>query len=370
MTGSRAPEVVLVDGYAGPGKYEDGSPGSPLLLVETARKSNAWKTNVRCVFCERDMDTAHHLRQVLGAEAGDDLRHEVFDGPIEQWVAAIVREAESSPMLAFLDPFGVGMPYEALTKQLLARPRHVPTEVLININVEAVWRIGGLLKKGVLERGTEQTLARMDQSLGGGWWREEFAAALGTMGAAAKAADHVVAEFCRRVQRDTGFAYFPVLVRRRPGNVPLFILTLFYRHEVAPWKFNAAVSMANKEWREACMSEDLDKALGRIAVTGSLFSDEEETAELLRKNQFIAWLEQEKRLEAGWVDTIAGNIRGLIAQRPAVKLTTAVREVYGSTLGLARDTHVRKAWDILADEDVVQPRPKNVKYEKALIMRA
>ena len=32
MAGSGEPEVVLYDAYAGPGKYEDGSPGSPLLL--------------------------------------------------------------------------------------------------------------------------------------------------------------------------------------------------------------------------------------------------------------------------------------------------------------------------------------------------
>jgi hypothetical protein len=61
-TGSRT-GVVLVDGYAGPGRYADESPGSPELMVNTAR---ALRTeNVHCVFVERERRLREQLKTLL-----------------------------------------------------------------------------------------------------------------------------------------------------------------------------------------------------------------------------------------------------------------------------------------------------------------
>jgi three-Cys-motif partner protein len=370
MAGTGAQEVVLLDGYAGPGRYEDGTAGSPLLLVRTARKTKEWARNVTCVFCEADMDNVTDLRQVLAEEAGSDLNYEVFDGPVEQWAAAIVREAGPAPMLTFLDPFGAGVPYQLLTGTLLGRPTSYRTEVLLNINVEMVWRIGGRLKEEPAGPATEKTLATLDLFFGDTWWREEFLEARSSRGAAAEAAQHVVAEFCKRVRAATGFNSFQVPIRRRPGHAPLFILTLFYRHPFAPWKFNGAASGANGDWRQACAQEDLDRALSAIAVTDSLFGDPVDTEKMIREQRTEAWNAQEKRLSAGWVDTIGANLSRLLREQPQVNLSERIGEVYGSTLGLARDTHVREAWDALVDAGIAAPRPKSVRYERSSVVRA
>lgn len=370
MAGTGAAEVVLVDAYAGPGRYDDGSPGSPLLLVETARTTKLWSRTVRCVFCEPDLDNVAVLTSLLAKEAGADLAWEVLLGTAEQWAPTLVKEAGSAPMLTFLDPFGAGTPYDLLTKTFLGRLATVPTEVLFNINVEMVQRIGGLLAEEPLSLTTERTLSNLDQFFGDTWWREEFIQARTSLGAAAQAAQHVVEEFCRRVHDATGFKSFQVPIRRRLGHQPLFILTLFYRHPVAPWKFNDAASGANADWRLACVEADIDRDLAALPVEDSLFGDCVDTESVIREQRESAWKSQEAALECSWVAEIEQNLCHLLDARPQVDLVDNIREVYGATLGLAREKHVRRAWDALDDVHFAAPRPRSVKLEKAVITRA
>jgi three-Cys-motif partner protein len=92
-------------------------------------------------------------------------------------VAAVLDEvmavAENKPMFVFLDPCGVGIPFDAMTRLLNRNaPSHQPpTEVLLNFNHAAVRRIGGHLRS---PSGNEATIRRMDDAVGGTWWHEAF----------------------------------------------------------------------------------------------------------------------------------------------------------------------------------------------------
>ena len=370
MAGKGQSEVVLFDGYAGPGRYDDGSPGSPLLAVEAARSTSSFR-NVRCVFCEGDIDSASNLESVLREEAGEGLLWEVLIGDVQRYAATVVQEAGSAPMLTFLDPFGIGLPYIVLTETLLARPTSCPTEVLLNINVESVGRIGGRLRErpGARTQGAEATLRRVDTFMGGDWWRDEFNHVRDNKtGTAAAAAEHIVRDFCGRVKAATGFDSFQVPIRRRPTHPPLFMLTLFFRHRVAPWKFNESASSANADWRRACVEADLERKLS-TPVEASLFGDASETEAMIREADISAWERQEKTLHSEWVETITHNLRGLLASSSSVDPARQVREVYGSTLGLARDMHVSRAWGGLAEEGVAAPRVKGLSLERQTIHR-
>ena len=50
-TGGR---VAFVDGYAGEGRYEDGNPGSPLLLASQANRVESLGRDVKLAFVEQD----------------------------------------------------------------------------------------------------------------------------------------------------------------------------------------------------------------------------------------------------------------------------------------------------------------------------
>ncbi len=80
MAGRGEAEVVLYDAYAGPGKYEDGSPGSPLLLVETAIRTASFR-KVRLCFSEEDIDNHTKLQRTLTEAVGSDVEWEAMCGP-------------------------------------------------------------------------------------------------------------------------------------------------------------------------------------------------------------------------------------------------------------------------------------------------
>ena len=79
---------------------------------------------------------------------------------------------------------------------------------------------------------------------------------------------------------------------------------------------------------------------------------------------FVEMSEQEAKqiedqLEAVWVNVIAKNIEQLVARQPAVSILSNFAGIYGTTLGLAREKHLRAAWDRLALENMIQQRNKS-----------
>ena len=371
MTGSQTGRVVYFDGYAGPGRYEDGSPGSPLLAVRSAARTATWGRTVTCFFCEKDMDYFTDLQRVLEEEAPAELKYETWWGDVSQWAPVALREAGTDPMITLLDPFGSDLSYELLTGGLLARPSRHATEVILNLNLESVWRTGGYLTSPKKIPGSAAALARLDRFFGDDWWRDKFKAAResGTDAAAAAAAWSVASEFCQRVRAATGFSSFVVPVRRRPSHPPLFMLVLFYRHPYAPWKFNHAVSKANREWRLACLEADLDKEASRLASAPEGLFDTAESIRAQHDRQRREWESQEKSLESSWAQEIAANLQKMIGERSEMNLTNEAAAVFGATLGLARDTHVNRAWDQLARDGVVTERPRNQRLERAILRR-
>jgi three-Cys-motif partner protein len=380
MTGSTSTggRVVYLDGYAGPGRYEPepgeaiGAPGSPLPAVQNASTVARWSRDLHCIFIERNAKYASNLRQVLSVEAPVALKYEVLQGDVEQRLDDALDLTGDSPLLAFLDPFGTALPYQQMVNRLMKRG-DLKTEVLLNLNLEMVWRIGGGFLSGDetdderTSSGRSATLERVDNFLGGAWWRDSFrqARVSGFRGSAAAAAQEVASEFRHRVERSTGFRSFAVPISRRPGHPPLFLMILFYRHPAAPYQFNDAVSGANGDWREHFRQVDLAEELAKQQAQPDLFGSEF-VVEVSEQDARAV----EERLENTWTDVVTANIRQLVAQQPTVSVQSQFDKVYGTTLGLAREKHVRRAWDRLADEGVVQPRNKAEKLRRLTIIRA
>ncbi len=61
--------VAFIDGYAGEGRYQDGSPGSPLLLASQATRVELFGRNVKLAFVERDDTRREELRRSLAEAA-------------------------------------------------------------------------------------------------------------------------------------------------------------------------------------------------------------------------------------------------------------------------------------------------------------
>ncbi|MEJ7634716.1 hypothetical protein [Aeromicrobium sp.] len=69
--------------------------------------------------------------------------------------------------------------------------------------------------------------------------------------------------------------------------------------------------------------------------------------------------EQEKELAEWFVELVAANIRSALVTRSALNLGADIKLILGSTLSLAGEPTIRKAWDLLAKEGLVDARDKS-----------
>jgi three-Cys-motif partner protein len=310
--------VVYFDGYAGKGRYDDGTQGSPLIAAEIARgvASLSQPRKLDLFLVERGRAEYRELVKVMMAEE-PELSPQIRHGNAGDYVDELIAYANVSPMFALLDPYGLGLPMSSVIK-LMNRPLgprgRLQTEVLINFSDIMIRRIGGLLTTSKPHPRDSTTLAKMDAVCGGRWWRSAYAdASLPAAGVRV-----VVDGYRQRLRGATQCGDWCVPVRNRINQEPRYYLVFLSRHPDGLWEFAEGLSLATDVWRGAC-----DEALSRGMEP--LFDLEEP-------------------MEEKWIQTIAVNIDTMIASRAA---PFAVRQCYGEimgdTLGLARSKHIRAA---------------------------
>lgn len=361
--------IWVVDGYAGAGAYASPDPegvnpdGSPLVLLKMAAATQ--KRDIRCIFIEADPKIVAALNRNVRPFVDRGRYVEVLPGTVEERLGDAWALVGDDPVVTFLDPFGVAMQADSMTNLLLARASSAKaSEVLVNINLEAVWRIGGNLEAArggvVVKRGQRRGVERADAFFGGTWWRQHFLAAREEHGSAAKAAWDVVSRHRDAIRQQTGYESMSIPVRRRPGNEPLFLMTLFYRHPLGGYKFADAASRATRKWRDTYRRKELDDFM-QSQSQESLFDGfevaySEEQAEL-----------QERQLDADLVGAICSNIRAHGSH--SLPVAEKLPAILGSAIGLAGERHIRSAWDALATEGYLMARDKSQRLDRATMRR-
>ena len=145
ILGSVHPRLVYVDGFAGPGEYVDGVPGSPQIALDVALAQQSHLRGVVFFFVEANAERSKHLKEVLDARKGalpSRFHIEIRNGEFESEVCQLLddvgsRDLGMAPTFAFIDPFGwKGLPM-SLIHRLLSHER---TEAFINFSIDAVNR--------------------------------------------------------------------------------------------------------------------------------------------------------------------------------------------------------------------------------------
>jgi hypothetical protein len=125
----------------------------------------------------------------------------------------------------------------------------------------------------------------------------------------------------------SGWSYFQVPVSDTWRGKTIYDLVLLTQHEQGIWFFNESVSLARGVFRQ-----EVEPGL---ALTPQLWGPEDE-----------------------WHDVIVANLRDLVRQGTRFRVFDRLTDVYGETLGAARQTHLRKALQRVYDEDLITLRPK------------
>lgn len=354
--------VAYLDGYAGAGRYDDGSYGSPVIAMNIARnvRTFANPVDLQCVFVEKDRATANQLQEVVGSEGGSLNIVGPLQGDISEHLDTVTTAIGKRPLLAFLDPFGTSLPAEVLIEKLMGRGRSAPTEVLLNFSIEAVWRMGGHLTSH--SRGSAATIAQADTFLGGSWWHEEFIQArLAALerdqeSDAAIAGAHVASVFAKRICGLTGYDALSVPVRRTLGTQPFFSLMLFHTNDAAKVPFISAAAAAHKKWRNDYWSR---------------YAKSQEDPDALFNHDYVLDRQTEEKSTAeASVEEITRNIKVLLGSAAEIKVPAHAREIFGASIGTAGEGDLRAARKGLAAIGLIEPLPPSTKPGTAPIRRA
>jgi three-Cys-motif partner protein len=328
--------VVLLDGYAGRGEYNDGQPGSPLLLSRCAEFVKGYR-QVLGFFVEQDSVNFANLQRVLEEKGGDAPRI-VRHGSLGEHLPEVLTVAHGASLFAFLDPFGPALDFELVKSTLLGRGSWPPTEVLLHFSVLGVARMGravhiARMKGAGLPDANRKTADRLNRFLGGDWWQDHFAQVhdQGDEQRATDIAMDVCANYERRMTAGTRYRAIRMPVRPRPDLQPKYVLSLFTASSEGAWFFADSLGKAGVEWSVAWQEDLMHK--GQAPGQVSLFVDDP----LVTVESYM------ERNVPGWVKIIAGNIDRLLRDTGPFRPADKVPEVYGTTLGQASIPQVRAA---------------------------
>jgi len=132
---SRSREVLFIDGFAGPGEYVGGKPGSPVIALQAAMQHRIpFPMPVRMLFVEQRKDRFKHLQTIIAphlkkANSSQNVRAvDPREGDCDSVLNQMLDELEEKktsfgPALAFLDQFGYGAVSMNLIARILSYPQ-------------------------------------------------------------------------------------------------------------------------------------------------------------------------------------------------------------------------------------------------------
>jgi three-Cys-motif partner protein len=115
---AKARRVGYVDFYSGPGRFEDGSPSTPLLVLQEAITSDRLRGKLVTIFNDQDAKFIERLQGEVAQLPGvRGLGHQpqFINGPVDEYYVEHFRSQHTIPILSFIDPWG----YKGLTRNLV-----------------------------------------------------------------------------------------------------------------------------------------------------------------------------------------------------------------------------------------------------------
>ena len=332
-TGSTSKDnrVAFIDGYAGPGRYEDGSEGSGAMLLRKAKELAAMSRprRVELHFVEDAKDTVAKLRAVADAE-GDGVEYTITDNDISKHLPVLLDAVKDIPVFVYLDPCGLPIPLEEVAA-IFDRPGGIgapATEVLINLTA-SLRRFAGMLYS---DKAVENSLKTLDAAFGGDWWRAVWLEKCASKDASEDqkmAAELAVVEGYAAKLREVAGALgtWVIDVKPRVDLKPLYYLVFATRSVHGMVTFGECTSKGLEYWRKYHAEEAAEDDLFGVAA------DWEKT-----------WKVEEKKLSTQWVDTLADRITTELAKGQPFKIIDRSAEVLADDLvGLVRTMHFRAA---------------------------
>jgi len=177
--------ILLVDGFAGPGRFEDGQLGSPLIMCNQATLVVSRGKEIRVLCIENDHELFDRLAQNLEEFEFANAQK----GTFLEFVPEIAELAKHNTVFLYVDPFAItGLEWRKMAtvfNKLSSFGSSV--EILLNFNALAFVRAGLAALKSAnstlklsfddldeveFDEPIDLSLERLDKVAGGSWWKE------------------------------------------------------------------------------------------------------------------------------------------------------------------------------------------------------
>lgn len=178
--------ILIVDAFAGPGKFGDGEPGSPLIICQSIQEalSKGFSVPVFALCIENDKELYFELRRSIRQFTFAKAKYGTFGDYIQE----IQEKAKDHSVFLYVDPFtveGLGWIRMDSIFQHLSISR-MSIEILMNFNAQSFVRRGlAALKLAIPEPDLEiedmeeidaplemlPSIERLNTVAGGDWWK-------------------------------------------------------------------------------------------------------------------------------------------------------------------------------------------------------
>lgn len=259
--------VVVVDSFAGPGRFEDGTEGSPLLIARAVSQIAEKGRAVSALLVEEKKGLFDRLKaNITPYETCCRLER----GSFEDSAREIARLARNHTVFVYLDPYGIKpLHFQTLAAIYENIKQGSSVEVLLNLNTPSLVRNGLAVLKcaqpGEVEydMGVAQhedvdrtmTAQDLDSIAGGGYWRSIISGG----GSFADMEQALLREYMNVMSRYFGQLCSYGVKEKYEHATPKYRLVFGSRHSDAFVLMNDAVCNAR------------DRFLGRQRVEGFLF---------------------------------------------------------------------------------------------------
>jgi three-Cys-motif partner protein len=251
--------VVVVDCFAGPGRFEDGTDGSPLIISKAVHQIAEKGKAVSAIFIEEKRKYFHRLLEsVKDYQNICSTRHQNFE-VVSREIAGMGR---NNTVFVYIDPYGIKpLRFDALAGIYANVARGSSIEVLLNFNASSLVRNGLAALKYAQQDDTEEELDRImtpadvDAIAGGTYWRGIVTSDIPF----SDKEEHCVSEYIGMMKRYFDEVCSYGIKEKYEHTIPKYRLLFGSRHEDAFILMNDAICNAR------------DKFLGKQRVDGYLF---------------------------------------------------------------------------------------------------
>jgi three-Cys-motif partner protein len=244
--------VILVDCFAGRGKFDDGTPGSPLIMCQLTKKYAP--TQGKGVFVNSVQSDHAALKTNLATFIREEIAYLVY-GNSHSLLLEVQKAKANFTLFMYLDPFGLKGCDFGTIKTLLDRGKQ-STELLINLSMPALHRLAAC-NAVISGRGNSPEIREfhkiLDDVFGGDYWKHYmFNANLSRD----EKEQSVVREYMARLKQTLPYVG-SCPVREKEGAVVKYFITFASRHPDALLLMNDTMCAAYNEYIHEVTAKDL-----------------------------------------------------------------------------------------------------------------